>query len=271
MNADPFFTRQMPKDSSLSALVDYFFYIDTDVSQLPVEQEFIIPFPRITFGYFFDHPFLATNHSLNESVSVNMVVSRISTDKITVQPLSDRLRIIGAHLQPYALACLTNQKIQNLPWLVGPEKLFQESQEKIKQQFDKCREAEELFTEMEGLLTKNVLVRDLSLITKAIKLINESAGEMKISDLAREMGVSPRTIRSRFHDHIGCAPKEYARLVKLKQIAWQLKHSPDSLPEIAHDNHYFDQAHFIHDMRNITGKAPKELKKEIPHFRFLQF
>lgn len=246
-------------------------YVDVAVRQLPVEQEFIIPFPRITFGYFFDHPFLVSNHSLNETVSVNMVVSRISTHKITVQPQSDRLRIIGAHLQPYALAYLTDQKIQNLPWLIGPEALFRESAVEIKQQFDKCREAKQLFAEMERLLTANLLVRDLNLSIEAIRHIDESAGEIKISDLAKKLSVSARTIRSRFYEHIGCAPKEYARLVKLKQIAWQLKHSPDSLTEIAHSNHYFDQAHFIHELKNITGKAPNELKKEMPHFRFLQF
>ena len=56
------------------------------MSQLSVNPEFIFPFPRVTFGYFFNHPFIAPNQTLNQSALVNMAISRISTDKITVQP-----------------------------------------------------------------------------------------------------------------------------------------------------------------------------------------
>jgi len=85
------------------------------------------------------------------------------------------------------------------------------------------------------------------------------------------LGVSDRTIRNHFYDHIGCSPKEYLRIVKLKQIAIQLMHSKDSLTHIAYDNNYFDQAHFIREVKNITGQSPSQLKKEMPNFRFLQF
>jgi hypothetical protein len=59
MDTDNHFTIQKPLNQFLSTLVDHYFHIDIPVSQLSINEEFILPFPRITFGYFFNHPFTA--------------------------------------------------------------------------------------------------------------------------------------------------------------------------------------------------------------------
>jgi AraC-like DNA-binding protein len=264
-----YFITRKPNNQFLSALVDYYFYIDISVSQLSLDQEFIIPFPRITFGYFFDHPFTATNHTLNQSLSVNMAFSRISTHKITVKPQTERVKIIGAHACPYCLAYLTKQPIRTMPWLINAVDLFSANEFQLR--VERCTEAEQMFNEVEKIFLENILVRDLSLISNAIELIEKSAGNIQIAELCNQLSVSDRTIRNQFYDQIGCSPKEYIRIVKMKQVAWQMKHSDNSLTSIAYDNDYFDQAHFIRDVKNITGKSPNKLRKEIPHFRFLQF
>ena len=271
MNTDSYFITQRPHNQFLSTLVDYYFHIDIPVNQLSLEHEFIIPFPRITFGYFFNHPFLATNHTLNQSVPVNMAISRISTDNITVQPQSDRVKIIGAHLRPFCLAYLTKKPIHTMPWLINTVDLFGKKATDFQQRIENCSEAVQMFNEVEKVLLDNILVRDLYLIINAIELIEKNAGNIQLRTLSKQLGVSDRTIRNHFYDHIGCSPKEYIRVVKLKQVAYQMKHSDDTLTCIAYDNDYFDQAHFIHEIRNVTGKSPNKLRKEIPHFRFLQF
>ena len=141
----------------------------------------------------------------------------------------------------------------------------------FQQRIENCSEAVQMFNEVEKVLLDNILVRDLYLIINAIELIEKNAGNIQLRTLSKQLGVSDRTIRNHFYDHIGCSPKEYIRVVKLKQVAYQMKHSDDTLTCIAYDNDYFDQAHFIHEIRNVTGKSPNKLRKEIPHFRFLQF
>lgn len=271
MDADKYFFNQRPSNQFLSTLVDYYFYIDASISELSLTQEAVIPFPRITFGYFFDHPFLVTNHTLNESRSFSKGFSRISTHKITVQPESNRVRIIGAHLRPFCLAYLTSQPIKTLPWLINSADFLLKGVHRFQQKIDQCQAPEQMFNEVERLFLDNLLVRDLSLVTKAVQLIDHSQGKIQVRELATQLGVSDRTIRNQFENNIGCSPKEYARLVKIKQVAFQMKQSQGSLTNIAHQNEYFDQAHFIHEMKNVTGKSPNKLKKEIPDFRFLQF
>ena len=134
-----------------------------------------------------------------------------------------------------------------------------------------CGSVEKMFANVEKTFMDNILVRDLSLISKAIEIVEKQSGDVKVQDLSNSLGVSDRTLRNHFFNFIGCAPKEYIKLVRLRQVAYQMKHSKNSLMDIAYENNYSDQAHFIRDVKDATGKSPRQLKKEIPGFRFLQF
>lgn len=271
METDKYFTIRKPYNSFLSGIVEHYFYIDVLVSQLSDQAEFMIPFPRITFGYLFDCPFTVINHTLNTSQLINAAISRISTQKITVQPCTERIKILGAHIKPFGLAYFTKLPINSLPWLINTEMLFGNIATEFLQRINACHDTAQMFDEIETVFLDNILIRDLSLITEAIELIETNSGHIEIKELSKRLGVTDRTIRNHFYDYIGCSPKEYFRIVKMKQIAYQLKHSENSLTHIAYDNNYFDQAHFIHEVKDITGKSPNELRKEISNFRFLQF
>ena len=271
MYQDTYFIEQKPQNQFLSTIVDYYFYIDVPVSALGLAEEYIIPFPRITFGYFFNHPFRVTNHTINECADVNMAISRISTDKISVQPLTDKVKIIGAHVKPHCLAYFTRESIRRLPWLINTVDLFQDVARQFQTRIDGCTNTDQMFNEVENVFLNNVLVRDLSLIARALEIIEETPGSITMTAISTQLGITDRTLRNQFYEHVGCSPKEYLRLVKMKQVAYQLKNSANPLTAVAHDNNFFDQAHFNHEIKSLTGKSPKELKKDIPTFRFLQF
>lgn len=271
MKTDEYFTFKKPGNPLLTGIVEHYFYIDVSVSEMITGAEFMIPFPRVTFGYLFDHPFRVINHTLNKTELVNIAISRISTQRITVQPTTGRIKILGAHLKPFGLAYFTKVSINSLPWLINTKELFGNIANKFLRKLKACRDTESMFHEVEAVFLDNILARDLSLITKAIELIEINSGHIEITGLSKLLGVSDRTIRNHFYDYIGCSPKEYFRIVKLKQIAFQMKHSESSLTHIAYDNNYFDQAHFIHAVKDITGHTPNQLRKQFPNFRFLQF
>lgn len=165
-----------PADKRLKDLVDYYFYLDIPIEKLKLKEENIIPFPRITFGYFFEHPFLVTNHSLKNSVEVEMIISRISTSQISVKPLTDRIKIIGAHVKPYTLAFLTNNNISKMPWLIKTENLFGEDAIKFKERIKKCTKPGEMFVEVENIFLKTIQNKDLKTLTRAIALIEAQKG-----------------------------------------------------------------------------------------------
>jgi len=266
------FVTQKPHNHFLSTLVDYYFFIDQPIEALFQEQqEYIIPFPRITFGYFFEYPFMATNHDLKASKKVDMVISRVSAQKITVIPLTDRIKIIGAHTKPYILAYLTKTPINQLPWLIDTMHLFGRKAHEFKERIKTCSTVTEMFDLVEKVFMDTLLIKDTTSISNAMDLIEKTNGDIKISEIAEHLEISVRALRMQFQRYIGCSPKEVLQLVRLKKSIQQMDDTNAPLTKITYENSYFDQPHFINSFKKITGKSPKNLRREMDTFRFLQF
>lgn len=271
MEATNHFIFRKPSNPFLATIVDDYFYIDAHISELALGPEFILPYPRITFGYFFNHPFTVINETLNESALVNVAISRISTNKIIVQPTTDRIRICGSHIKPFGLAYFTERPIHTLPWIIHTTELFGSIAHNFTNRLDHAPDVETIFAETEKVFLDNLLDPDLTLIRKAVDLIEDPDGPTEVSHLSEQLGTTVRTLRNHFYRSVGCSPKEYIKIVKLKRVFNQLAHDKHSLTRIAYDNQYFDQAHFIKELKGITGYTPSQLRKELPYFRFLQF
>ncbi|MDQ8748799.1 helix-turn-helix transcriptional regulator [Elizabethkingia miricola] len=259
-----------PKNRFLSTFVDTFFYVGCLVADLDFKQETIVPFPRASFGYFFDNPFKVTNHTKNETFETQMIFSKASIDNISVEPLTDQVRIIGAHVKSYALSYFTRQKIGNLSWYIKVNEIFKKS-DLIESQLNNCQNPKQMFDIIESYFLDNILIRDLSKTQKAIEIIEQFKGDIEIKEVASILQFTERTLRNIFFSNVGCSPKEYIALVKMKMIAFDLVNSQKSMTDIALDNNFYDQAHFNNSIKKTTGTSPKKLKNDIPDFRFFQF
>lgn len=83
------------------------------------------------------------------------------------------------------------------------------------------------------------------------------APNSRIATIAEEWGWSRRHLERRFLHAFGQTPKHFARLARLHQTLrqWTLEPERSGLA-VALDRGYSDQAHFIHDVRALTGKTP---------------
>ena len=83
------------------------------------------------------------------------------------------------------------------------------------------------------------------------------APNSRIAALAEEWGWSRRHLERRFLQAFGQTPKQFARLARLHQTLrqWTLQPARNGL-DVALERGYSDQAHFIHDVRALTGKTP---------------
>jgi AraC-like DNA-binding protein len=261
MKNNSFVTIARPKNPVLSQIVDFYFYIDTTVLELREKSEIIFPFPRITFAYFFDHPFVVTNHSINKSFQVNLFFSKISTQKICLRPYSDKIKVFGAVLKPYALAYFNSKPISSFNWLIDVEKMVGKGLDPFVEQILGCNEIEERVNAIENLLMLNFKDRDLSLIARAIELTEENFGKIDLSDLASYLGVKDRTLRNHFYEYIGCSPNEYYRVLKMKQLCYQIKNSENLLLDSSLGNR---------EVAKVNGNPSKHIRKEVPNFRLME-
>jgi len=97
--------------------------------------------------------------------------------------------------------------------------------------------------------------------------LNADGGLTPISELARDLGVSPRHLAQRFTEQVGFSPKLYARILRFERALGRLGRvaegaAPEPMTAIAHDSGYFDQAHFNREFRAMTGATPGEFLRD---------
>jgi len=78
-----------------------------------------------------------------------------------------------------------------------------------------------------------------------------------ISEVTSRVGLLPKTLVRRFHQHVGLGPKRFSRVRRLQRVLRSMKaDSPVDWAALAAAHGYTDQAHLIHDFRALTGMAP---------------
>ncbi len=86
---------------------------------------------------------------------------------------------------------------------------------------------------------------------------------MNVNQLADELCISQDAFEKRFRKVVGCSPKHFSSIVRLKNLISQPQ-SKQSFTEIAFDNGYFDQAHFNKNFKLFTGQNPTDFFKSPP-------
>lgn len=80
-----------------------------------------------------------------------------------------------------------------------------------------------------------------------------------VRELSAAAGLTSRATIAYFREHVGLTPKAFLRVARLRRVIRAI-HSGRCTPwtQVALDAGYFDQAHFIHDFRRLTGFSPAE-------------
>jgi AraC-like DNA-binding protein len=128
---------------------------------------------------------------------------------------------------------------------------------------------EERFDEVERLLlvrSRDADGPDLR-VAWAVRRIEARGGNIAIGAITRELGESPKRLIALFHEHVGVAPKVFARLVRFDRLVGRIEDvagagSGNTAPEwaaLAQEVGYADQSHLIRDVRAMTGATPSEV------------
>jgi AraC-like DNA-binding protein len=110
------------------------------------------------------------------------------------------------------------------------------------------------------LKKKAVRHQDDALITHAVGQIRDRNGIVRIKDLASELCISQDPFEKRFRAKVGCSPKQYATIVRLRNLIMNFS-AGTPLTASSYAAGYFDQSHFIKDFKQFTGQSPKEFFK----------
>ncbi|MTI40891.1 helix-turn-helix domain-containing protein [Fulvivirga lutimaris] len=75
--------------------------------------------------------------------------------------------------------------------------------------------------------------------------------------------LSSRRFRELFSTHTGFSPSFYKKVVRFTRATKQMmQHQHTSLTDVALENSYYDQAHFIKDFKSFSGITPSQFLKQ---------
>jgi AraC-like DNA-binding protein len=97
----------------------------------------------------------------------------------------------------------------------------------------------------------------------ALSRIIASNGSLSLRELQHSLKLSERSFERKFKQHIGIPPKLFSRISRFQASLLQLKNNQyDKLSDIAFENDYTDQSHFIRSFREFAGCSPFQYQKQ---------
>jgi len=96
-------------------------------------------------------------------------------------------------------------------------------------------------------------------IDEAIRLIENNKGNISLRELELLTFTTKRTLERRFLEQVGLHPKTFSRIVRFNGV---IRYAESNLNikwrQLADAFGYYDQSHFIHEFKTLTGGLPQD-------------
>lgn len=102
--------------------------------------------------------------------------------------------------------------------------------------------------------------------------IRRQHGLVRIQKVSEQFHCPPRNMELLFTAQVGLSPKQYAGIIRFREMVRQLYTRPRAdWMDLAYQFKYCDQSHLIRDFRRYTGISPRKFEREEPLFDTLAY
>lgn len=110
------------------------------------------------------------------------------------------------------------------------------------------------------ILYEKSVTLDFKRMQYTIAQINQSRGLVSIDKLVDNSCLSRKQFDRVFSHQIGISPKQYLKIIRFQSaLHYYTLNNNLSMTELAYKAGYYDQSHFINDIKSFTGNSPKEI------------
>ena len=181
----------------------------------------------------------------------------ILPDKLQIK---DNFTLIAYFLKPYSLISLFGISAQELTDKPVDFNLLSKKTD-LQEQLLNSNTASEMISVLDNyifsLLPKNN--KDKPLINYAAEKIFKSPTRHILSEIQKDICVTERTLQRMFEKNIGVSPNQFRKIHQFNRAFRQLNNRQfQNLSDIAYDNDYADQSHYIRAFKEFTNITPKE-------------
>jgi AraC-like DNA-binding protein len=174
--------------------------------------------------------------------------------------LEGRVHLVGARLLPGTAALLgVDPRALSDGWTSLDRMLPKSAVAGLVRAAARARSTPAQVAILDAFLSERLLNREIDpRLSRALRRVFAREGNVSVAALAKQSGAHARTLGRLFRDAVGLTPKRFMRVVRL-QAALRALPGASNWAQVAATLGYHDQAHFIHDVRDLFGATPGEL------------
>ena len=96
----------------------------------------------------------------------------------------------------------------------------------------------------------------------AVASIASQPDRLGLQQLSHQIGYSQKHFISLFKEHVGVTPKQYLKIMRFQRAIQEIENDATrDWSDVAVQNGFYDQAHFINEFRHFSGFTPGEYVK----------
>ncbi|MEM9886931.1 MAG: helix-turn-helix domain-containing protein [Bacteroidota bacterium] len=244
----------------LSEFVKRYWTLDGEKENVPLKNTIV---PDGTMKLIFHYGDTYKHHSQDGKVTILPKCFLIGqlTKPYVIEPVG----ITGSfvvHFKPNGFLPFTTIPIKEMQNTAVPlNKLFGKEGIKLGNQILNANSTAERIKIIETFLFKELANRRTidNIVSSTVETILNTNGQFSVNKFSKSNNVSRRQLARKFSSAIGLSPKQLAKTIRIQAILKILLNKEvSSLTDLAYENDYFDQAHFIKEFKEFTGLTPKE-------------
>lgn len=246
--------------SELTGFVKCYWTLESDKDDTPIKNT-IVPdgTMKLIFHYGDEYKYHPKNR---DSVILPkcFLIGQL-TEPYVVEPLGKTGTFI-VRFQPNGFLPFTTLPIKELENTAVPlYELFGKEGEEIGERILNANSTSERIELIDQFLINRLTSTDTvdHLVKSTVETIFNVNGQLSVNELSQQNNVNRRQLTRKFSSAIGLSPKQLSKTIRLQAVLKTLlTKETTSFTDLAYENEYFDQAHFIKDFKEFTGLTPKE-------------
>lgn len=180
------------------------------------------------------------------------------TSALVLRP-TGRIGVLGVRLHPHGAAALLEQPQDELAGLtIGVDDLSPALARSLHRVRDSATTLTATARAAEACLADHVNRSRVDVrVESTVETIRRHRGRVTVEQLAHRVGLTRRHLERRFNAIVGLSPKRLARITRFQHALHVLERA-DGLggADTAALCGYADQAHFVRECRELTGRPP---------------
>lgn len=243
---------------TLNKYIKNYFIVETDNSINYLPQERVYPCGYATMVFHYGSPSKFQKKNSSKYIEPNLVICGQQTNYYDLS-LSGKTGMILIVFRPHGVKPFFNFPITEiLNENLSLQDLTNNVANELEDKLLNSPNIKQRIIQLENFLIKRLNhSNDFERIEHAVKIIENCKGQIKAQDIAHDVCLGIKQFERTFSKYVGVNPKKFASIVRLQNVIQLKSTNIKSMSQLAYENGYYDQSHFNHDFKSLTGLTPK--------------